>query len=313
MFNFGIIGAGYIANKFCNAVSLVKDANVVAVASSSIERAKDFAAKNSINDYYDSYEDLLKREDIDAVYIATTHNFHYNNLKLCLDYNKPILCEKCMVLTKAEAEEIFRIAEEKNIFVMECMWSRFLPAFQKAKEWIQSGKIGDIQTADYSIGFHAGENHRVFNPELAGGAMYDIGVYGIEGLTYLIQQELKEVKSMIDFSEKNVDATEHILLQFESCIASIQCTICANIPNTSAIYGTKGYINIPNANSASECFFYGNDGSTEHFYLKIDNGFEYQIQGAIECIKNGQIECAVIPHKDTIQCAEIFDACLGTK
>lgn len=141
---FGIIGAGSIANHFCKAVEMLEEAEVVAVASSSEERAKAFARANHIPESYGSYEEMLQKSDINIVYIATTHNFHMDNIRLCFDYGKHVLCEKAMVLTAADAEEVFRLAKERNLFCMEAMWSRFLPQYQKAKQWVEEGRIGSI-------------------------------------------------------------------------------------------------------------------------------------------------------------------------
>ena len=133
-FRFGILGAGGIAHKFCNAVGKVDDACVAAVASKDQKRAWRFAKRHGIEDFYSDYEHLLAREDIDAIYIATTHNFHYENIIACLKHNKPVLCEKSMVPTAAQAQEIFSLAKEKKLFVMEAMWSRFLPHINQARQ-----------------------------------------------------------------------------------------------------------------------------------------------------------------------------------
>lgn len=312
MFRFGIIGAGCIAHKFCDAVSKIDQAQVIGVASKSKERAKDVATKNNIPFYFDSYEELLIRDDIDAVYIATTHNYHYQNIMDCLSHNKHVLCEKCFVLTQADARTVFNFAKEKKLFIMECMWSRYLPGFQKAKEWITEGKIGDIVSCDYSIGFLAEPTHRVYNKTIAGGALYDIGVYGIEGITYLIEEKFTNVQSTVLYSDDGVDLTEHITLAFPSCIATIHSTVCSNISNQAHIYGSKGYIYIPDANNAFECYYYPNNKEMEHYSAPSINGFIYEIEDAIECIKQHKIETPMISHEDTIECARIFDLILGT-
>ncbi|WMJ23596.1 Gfo/Idh/MocA family oxidoreductase [Paludicola sp. MB14-C6] len=313
-FQFGIIGAGNIANRFCDAVTLVEDAKVVAVASNTPNKAKAFAETNNLERYYQSYEEMLKCDDIDAVYIATTHNFHYENLKLCIEHNKPVICEKAFVLTKAQAEEVFSLAKEKGVFVMEAMWSRFLPVINKAKEWIESGKLGEIDLATFIIGFKADNDpqNRMYNPKLAGGAMYDIGVYAIEIMTYLINEELKDVKSVITRHPcGNVDKVDAMILQFENCVATLNCIMTAGVQNELNIYGTNARIYIKDPHYSSECTLIDEKGVAETFYSRLDNGFEHQIKEVISCIKAGKLESSVIPHKDTIQCADIFDQCLG--
>lgn len=317
--NYAVIGAGNIAVEFCEAIELVAGENerikpkVVAVASKSIDRAKTFAQKCSIPDYYDSYEEMLKRNDIDAVYIATTHNFHYENIMLCIKYKKHVICEKCMVLTKAHAVEIFEKAKQANVFVMEAMWSRFLPYAQKVREWIKSDKIGTLEVANFSIGFHANEDptNRYFNPDLAGGTLYDIGVYAIEMATYLIGEEVKEVKTMTSYAKTGVDKVNNISLRFENCIANLQCTLTANMRQDNYIYGTKGYIKIASVTSGGECYLYDETNKEVEKFTEFDvNGFIYEIKHMINCLTLGKLESDIIPHKDTISCVEIFEQSL---
>lgn len=125
MLHFGIIGAGNIAHKFIEAVRMTSEADVTAVASKSMERAKAWAKKESLSSYYDSYEKLLSDPDIDVVYIATLSNAHYDNIKACLLAGKHVICEKPMTQTGAQAREVIDLAREKHLFLMEGMWSRF--------------------------------------------------------------------------------------------------------------------------------------------------------------------------------------------
>lgn len=311
-FKIGIIGAGNIANKFCDAVKLVDGAKVVAVASKNIDRAKSFAEKNCIENSFDSYSDMLISGGVDGVYIATTHNFHYENAMLCLHHNKPFICEKCFVLNKAQATEIFTLAEQKGIFTMEAMWSRFLPVINQAKSWINDGLLGKIDLATLLLGFKADSapGSRMYEPSLAGGAMFDIGVYAIEIMTYLINEPLIDVKSVITHTHTGVDKVDSMILQFENCVASLNCVITSSVQNELNIYGTNGRIYIKNPHFACECILYDNDGVAQSYHSRLDNGFEHQIREFIECVRAGKLESEIIPHADTIQCAEIFDKCL---
>lgn len=312
-FRIGIMGAGNIGTKFCDAVKVLDNAEVVAISSKSLDRAKSFAEKNDIVSYYDSYEEMLKRDDIDGIYIATTHNFHYENAKLCLDYNKPFICEKAFMLSYAESKEIFEIAEKKGIFTMEAMWSRFLPAIKNVKSWIDNGAIGQIDLASFIIGFKADDcaGSRMYEPSLAGGAMFDIGVYAIEITTHLIDEKLIDVKSVISKAHTGVDKVDSIVLQFENCIANLNCIITSNVPNELNIYGTKGRIHIKDPHFASSAELYDTDNKLiDSFKLLLDNGFEHEIREFIDCVKSNKLESLIIPHKDTLQCAEIFDKCL---
>lgn len=309
---FGIMGAGNIARQFCEAVRLVEGVEVAAVASRTPGKAMAFADENGLPASFDSYETMLAREDIDAVYVATTHNFHYENMLLALQYGKHILCEKAFVLTHAQAEEVFHKAREKGIFCMEAMWSRFLPAIRRAKEWIGEGKLGQVDAANFMIGFQADPNPegRMRNPKLAGGAMYDIGVYAIEIMTWLIPEQVREVKSILTRTELGVDKVDGILLRFDNCVASLQAVMTCSMPNELNIYGTEGRIHIDNPHYSDRCTLYDSNGVVEDYFCRRENGFEFEIAEFRDCVQAGKLESEVIPHRDTLLCAGIFDQCL---
>ena len=311
---FGIIGAGNIASHFCDAVKAVEGAEVVAVASASAERARAFAEKNGIRQFYGSYEEMLQKAGVEAVYIATTHNFHMENLRLCFAYGKHVLCEKAMVLTAADAREAFALAREKGVFCMEAMWSRFLPQYQKAKQWIQSGKIGQIQSVSAVIGFRATNDpqHRLINPALAGGAMYDIGVYAIETVTYLVGEPVTDCMGVWrPHSVTGVDARETMILRFPSCDAAVQCLFTSNAKEYLIVNGSEGYVEIPFVSGGDTVYLYdGQRKLAETFTQKWDNGFVYEVEEVIRCIREGKQQSDIMPPEATIACAEIYDKIL---
>lgn len=310
MIRFGIIGAGGIAVKFCEAVRLTEGVVVQAVASKSPERAADFAGANEVPESYGDYEQMLKEAQLDAVYIATTGNFHYENCLLCIDYGKAVLCEKSMVLTKIEAEEIFRRAREKQVFVMEAMWSVFLPTIKKVRQWILEDRIGTIHLANYIGGIHAQPDHRIFVPELGGGALYDLAVYPIEIMTHLIPQQLLDVRAGIVIGETGVDVTDNLLLIYDTCRASLQSTAYSRVPSPSGFYGTKGYIQMSQTQRCERCELYdGEFQLVESFSYPIENGFEFEIAEVRDCLKAGKLESDIMPHAATLRCLDIFEKC----
>ena len=314
-FRFGILGAGNIANYFCNGVKQTEGAQVAAVASKSLERARAFAHKNGIPDAYGSYDELLAREDIDAVYIATTHNFHMELIRLALNAGKPVLCEKAMVLTEAHAREAFALAKEKGLFLMEAMWSRFLPQYRKARQWIEEGRIGSIQSAACSIGFRANQdpNGRILNPKLAGGALYDIGVYAIEPLTYLIGEPVEDVMGLWrPHKVTGVDETVTLILRFPSCDAAIQATIAANPREYYYITRDKGFIELPFVTFGDRVRLYDeNRNLVEEVVEPWENGFVYEIREVMRCVREGRLYSETMPPEATIECARIYDKILG--
>ena len=227
MIQFGIMGAGNIARKFADAVRQVEGAQVAAVASKSLERAQAFAQEQHIPAGYGGYQEMLQRPDIDAVYIATTNNFHYENILQCLQHGKHVLCEKSMVLHTRQAEEVFALAREKGLFLMECMWVRFLPKIQKVKEWVETGRIGRLKCAQGNLGFYAGKDltTRAYNPALGGGSMYDLGVYLIEVLGYFATEPLTQVESTVVRAPTGVDETASFLLRYGDYLVDGQCSV----------------------------------------------------------------------------------------
>ena len=311
---FGIIGAGSIANHFCRAVEMLPDAEVVAVASSSESRAKEFAQANHIPESYGSYEGMLRNADINIVYVATTHNFHMENIRLCFAYNKHVLCEKAMVLTAEDAREVFRMAKEKNLFCMEAMWTRFLPQYRKATQWIEEGRIGKIQAATSVVGFKAqvGPEHRLVNPELAGGAMYDIGVYAIDPLAYLVGEPIEDSLGVWrKYPATGVDERATVILRFASCDAMIQCMFTANPKEYTIINGSDGYVELPFSSGGHDVMLYDSRRNlVEHYHNEWPHGFVFELEEVIRCIREGRITSDIMPPEDTIACAEVFDKVL---
>ena len=318
---FGIMGAGGIAGKFAHAVRLVKaedgfDVTVEAVSSKSVQRAQAFAAKHSIPDAYGDYAEMLARDDIDAVYIATTHNFHAENLRQAIEAGKHILCEKPMVLTEEDAREIFALAQEKGVFLMEAMWSNFLPAIVKAKEWISSGRIGQVVTGYGSIGFHGGNNpeSRILNPALAGGALYDIGVYPIEILTHLIGSPVQEAAaSLRRHPVTGVDITADLLLRYENANGLVQCSVDSAPKCFIGITGTGGIIEVNGHEGDRALLLDAGRRPVEEFTSSFPegNGFVYEIREVIRCLREGRLISDIMPPDATIGCAKLFDQILG--
>ena len=311
---FGIIGAGGIAAHFCKAIKLVEGAEVVAVASSSEARAEKFAKECGVKEFYGSYEQMLQKADINVVYVATTHNFHMDNIRLCFDYGKHVLCEKAMVLTASDAREVFSMAKEKNLFCMEAMWTRFLPQYRQAKRWIEEGRIGKIQAATAVVGFkgQVPPTHRLVAPELAGGAMYDIGVYAIEPLSYLVGERIEDSMGVWrKYPATGVDERATVILRFASCDAMIQCMFTSNPKEYTIINGSDGYIELPFSSGGHDAMLYDvRRNLVEHYHNEWPHGFAFEIEEVVRCIREGRITSAIMPPEDTIACAEVFDKVL---
>ncbi len=180
-FNWGILGPGRIAKKFAQSLEAINNANLYAVASNNKDRADSFANEFSADKLYYTYKDLASDNNIDAVYIAPPHRFHYENTKLCLEAGKPALCEKPITVNASEAKLLIDLARSKNLFLMEALWTRYLPIYQLVKKWLDDKIIGEVKLLNSTFGYNFPRDleDRKFNHELAGGGLLDLGVYSI--------------------------------------------------------------------------------------------------------------------------------------
>lgn len=316
-FRFAIMGAGNIANKFCDGVKFVENCEVTAVASRTRSKAEDFARRHQLAAVYDSYEELLKTEKPDCVYIAVTANAHFELCMLCLDYKVPVICEKAMFLNSNDAETVFQRSKELKVFVMEALWSRFLPAIGKAKQWLDEGRIGKPAFLDFGIGFPApaDRNNRYFNPELGGGTAYDIVVYAYGITTHFIKQKIEDIQVSALFADTGVDVVTNTSIRFSDMLASLKATFISGMDEKLVIYGDKGKLVVPFPHFAWEAFLYNSKNEEiEHFLdEKTQNGFQYEIKEVYECIKRGEYESPVMPHEATLQCTVLFDKIMSTR
>ena len=311
-FQFAIMGAGHIARKFCDAVALVENCVVCAVASKSMDRARMLAEEKAIPAAYDSYEQMLTVEKPDAVYISATCDAHYALSMLCLSHGVPVLCEKAMFTCLAEAEGFFRLAEARRVFTMEALWSRFLPANNMARQWIEKGRIGRVAMAEMGIGFAAdpSPDNRYFSPRLGGGAANDLTVYGLQILTWVLNRPITRAHAEAAPAATGVDATSMVLLRLgENLPAVVRSSLMASVDEKLVIYGTEGKIVVPHAHYASEAFLLRPDGGEANHFVDgtTRNGFTYEIEEVMRCAREGLVESPVVPHAATLACAGVFD------
>ncbi len=197
---WAILGAGKIAHSFAKDFTVVRNAKLVAVASKDKERAETFAKAYKLPFHY-TYEELYNSTEVDAVYIATTHNFHYKECISCISNGKNVLCEKPITLNDRQFKEISKLAREKKVFLMEAMWTWFLPTILKAREWLEAGKIGKLKIIEATFGFPMKIDFtgRLYNINLAGGALLDLGVYPVAFSTYFMNTSPVVSKSIQQF------------------------------------------------------------------------------------------------------------------
>lgn len=308
---FGIIGLGGIANRFASVLNTVEGTELISVAASDETRAVEFAKKHHAKKTCKNYLDLLQDKEVDVVYIGLTHNFHFEMVKLCLNHGKGVICEKPLVLNKKNAEELAALSRKKNVLLMEAMWSRFLPAFIKAKEWVHSGRIGSVKlvNASFCFNFPLSPEHRLYNPELAGGSLYDAGVYPIEFTTGILGENPVKVQGVASIGSTGVDEYAAISMSFASgALATLSCGLTAITNRDASIYGTDGSIVVYDFLGSKKCkLFDNNNNCVESFEEDFEDGFVFQIRHFADLYRNSQIESDVIPLTDNVACAGIFD------
>ena len=311
VFRFAIMGAGHIARRFCDAAALVDGCAVAAAASKSLDRAQRLAEEKGIPAAYDNYEEMLRAEKPDCVYIATTCDSHFRLAMLCAEHAVPVLCEKAMFMSSAEADAFFERAEERRVFAMEALWSRFLPAVNRARAWIGEGRIGAPVLGELNIGFAAPPDaeNRYFNPALGGGAAYDLTVYGLQILTWVLDRGITRARVEAVAARTGVDATSIVLLDLEGLPAAVKSSLSAPLNDGMTIYGPKGRIVVPHAHYGSEAILLDAEGAEAERFTDdaTRNGFTYEIEEAVRCVRGGLLESPVVPWASTRACAAVYD------
>lgn len=312
---FGILGPGKIASKFCEALqTLGKEAQVYAIASRDENKAKVFASKFHAPKYFASYELMVQDPDVDVVYIATPHPFHFEQTKLCLNHGKAVLCEKPLTLSYKQTEILVKLAQEKKVFLMEAMWSRFIPALVEVKSVIDSGVIGEIKFMHADFGFISPTNLelRTFNKALGGGAQLDVGVYPMFLAIWLLGKP-DTVKAHGSLAVTGADDNTAAMLGYSSgTTASIYSSFVADSVKEAVIMGTKGSITIHSAwHKATGFTIRKNNAEPEyHEFPYKSNGLQFQATEVVTCLRSGLTESKKMPLKMSLQMAETADEIL---
>ncbi len=311
---WGILGTGRIARTFCGMLNRLEQAEVRAVGSRSLETAEAFGREYGIQNRYGSYEDFVWDEETDIIYVATPIGSHYENVKLCLEAGKHVLCEKALTRKAAEAEELYALAREKQLFLMEAMWSKCHPVFQKLMQWKREGAFGEIQGVDARFYTAAGRSHRLYKDRNQGGTLYDLSIYPLTYACALLGYEPAQITARAAQGGDNVDVMETIQLLYENgAFASLTGGLACDRQMSLYIHGTKGRVLIEKEyfhkaehvtlmdweNRPIETF----DGAFQ------ENGYEYEALEAMDCIAGGRLESALVPPEETLGVLRLLEKC----
>ena len=301
---WGIVSTGRIAHQFAQDFDFVDNGELWAVSSRSQESADRFAVKYKIPRAYSSYTSMLQDENVDAVYIATPHNLHFQNSVDAINAGKAVLCEKPLTVNAQECRELTRLATEAGVYLMEGMWTYFLPAIQKARLWVKEGRIGHVLHIKADFGYPVPYNpqNREYSVENAGGCLLDMGIYPVALAWYFLQQDPESVQTVARMAPNGVDNDVVTLWNYPHSIAALGTSFRAKLQNWAYIIGEEGYIAIPDFWRANECQLFELDTLTDQFNDgRKSLGFNYEAIAVAEDLVNGRLQSEVMPLSNSLR------------
>lgn len=306
---WGIIGAGNIASQFAADLLLIENAELTAVASRDISKAEEFAKKFDALKTYDSYNLLFEDPEVEIVYIATPHNSHTELSIKALEKGKHVLCEKPMALSYAAAERMIEASKKHNKFFMEAFWTRFIPSVKNALQKINNGEIGNINYIKADFAFHGSEteNKRLFDPELGGGALFDIGVYPLF-LSYILLGNPKEVFASAIKHKNNIDLQTSMILQYENAQSVLSASIVSESDMKAIISGTEGRIELNAPWYVADGFsLFKNEKEYIFSSPNLGKGYSHEIIECQNCILNNETESKLWSHQNCLDLSRIVE------
>ena len=314
---WGILSTGHIASVLARDLALLADeAELAAVGSRSLAKAEAFAEQYGVARAYGSYEELVADPDLDVIYVASVHNDHLSSARLCLEAGTAVLVEKPLTVAASQTEELLDLARRQGLFVMEAMWSRTNPLLRKGAEIVASGELGPIRHAAASFGFafDGDPSHRLLDPEQAGGAILDLGVYPVH-LVNLFMGEPNRLIGTSSHGETGVDVHAAAILAYDAndqrpaATASVVCSLVADLPTRLEIFCADGSLRYDNAILPAE-FELRRHGAEEpeRFVTQWPGGgYTFQIQEVMRCLRSGEVETPLVPWADTLAVARTLD------
>lgn len=308
---WGIMGPGWISSKFTKDLAFAEGAELVAVGGRSLEKAERFAKEYNIPHAYGSIEELAADPEVDIVYIGTLHPAHKENTLTLLRAGKAVLCEKPFTMNAAEANEMISYAKENRVFLMEAMWTRYLPPIRKVREWLEEGKIGEVRMLKADFGFNMGwaPESRLLDPALGGGALLDAGIYPVSFASMVFGTQPAKIMSSAKIGETGVDEQFSLLFEYEGGrTAALNGAVQLDMVNDAYIYGTKGHIHIPNFLFGKSASLHAANAEPESFVCDREaEGYAYEAEEAMNCLREGRMESATMTLEETLAIMTTLD------
>ena len=315
--NVAILGAGAIARSMCRTIRGMKAAGrpveLYAVASRSQEKADAFAREEGVLCAYGSYEAMLADPDVHLVYIATPHSHHAEQMKLCIHAGKAVLCEKAFTPNLHQAEEVLDLAREKGVYVAEALWPRYMPSRWIINELLSQGVIGEPRMLYSNLCYAVEHKERIMDPNLAGGALLDLGVYVLNFASMVFGDDIVRINSTVELMDTGVDRTETITIKYrDGRMAQLMASTAFNSDRRCVIYGTKGFLMVDNVNNPAWVEIYDKDHRDKPI-RRIDmpeqiTGYEYEVEACLRDLQAGNPEPCEMPHAQTKMLLHQMDA-----
>jgi predicted dehydrogenase len=315
MIRWGILGAGKIARKFASDLALVEGAELIAVGSREKQKAQSFAKDFNIPHTHGSYEGLVKDTGVDVIYVATPHSHHYEHTRLCLESNKAVLCEKAFAVNSEQAREMISLARSKKVFLMEALWTKFLPHYKRLRQLLEQDVTGGVESVLINFGFRPEEpvSQRLFDPALAGGTILDIGIYNVF-MAMSVLGKPDHIDAHMTPAATGIDSQCAVLFRYKNgAMAQLFSSFTTHLPTEAEISGPKGRIKLTHRFYAPEStieFYPGRpDTKTMIAFENESMGFGYQHEArhVVECLEKSLTESPVMTHNDTLELMEVLD------
>lgn len=307
----GILGAGNISHKVAPALVALPEIECYAVASRDSEKARAFADEFGFEKVYGSYEALLSDPAVELVYVATPHSHHYEHMLLCLEHGKNVICEKAFTMNAQQAKTICAAAKERGLYAAEAIWTRYMPSRKMIQELLDSGIIGKPNTLTANLSYVISDVRRIYDPALAGGALLDIGVYGLNFALMHFGSDIVRVESSMTKMDTGVDGMEVIILHYrDGRMAVLTHSVYCRSDRMGIIHGDKGYLVVENINNPQSIQVFDTEDRLLARYTVPEqvNGYEYEFAEAARCIAQGKLEADSMPHAGTIEVMELMDS-----